>query len=189
MFVRTRTEKRLDAQGKLVVRTRLLPREEWEVLIPDHHPGYAAWERWERIQGELRVNRRPPRGHAGGAVREGTALLQGRLRCGRCGRMMQTGYSGTKGNCPRYVCARAKQLYGGEQACQSLGGRRLDAAGSREHRVAGSAASLVQPDPQDGNGVGPQRRAALLPALAEAAHVRSGAQHDVLARSPVSSET
>jgi hypothetical protein len=40
--------------------------------------------------------------------------------------MMQTGYSGTKGNCPRYVCARAKQLYGGEKGCQSLGGRRLE---------------------------------------------------------------
>jgi hypothetical protein len=39
---------------------------------------------------------------------------------------MQTGYSGTKGNCPRYVCARAKQLYGGEKGCQSLGGRRLE---------------------------------------------------------------
>jgi hypothetical protein len=33
----------------------------------------------------------------GGAVREGTALLQGRIRCGKCGRMMQTGYSGAKG--------------------------------------------------------------------------------------------
>jgi hypothetical protein len=32
---------------------------------------------------------------------------------------MQTGYSGTKGNCPRYVCARAKQLYAGEHV--SLG--------------------------------------------------------------------
>jgi hypothetical protein len=40
--------------------------------------------------------------------------------------MMQTGYSGVKGNCPRYVCARAKQLYGGEKGCQSIGGRRLE---------------------------------------------------------------
>ena len=32
---------------------------------------------------------------------------------------MQTGYSGAKGNCPRYVCARAKQLYGTEHGCQS----------------------------------------------------------------------
>lgn len=39
---------------------------------------------------------------------------------------MQTGYSGTKGNCPRYVCARAKQLYAGEKVYQSIGGIRLE---------------------------------------------------------------
>ena len=39
---------------------------------------------------------------------------------------MQTGYSGTTGNSPRYVCARAKQLYAGEHVCQSIGGIRLE---------------------------------------------------------------
>lgn len=126
VFGRTRTEKRLDANGRLVSRTRQVPREEWSVLIPDHHPGFVTWERFEQTQAQLRANWRPPRGHGGGAVREGTALLQGLLRCGRCGRMMQTAYSGTKGNCPRYTCARAAQLYGTERSCQSLGGRRLE---------------------------------------------------------------
>jgi hypothetical protein len=74
----------------------------------------------------LRGNWRAPRGHGGGAVREGRALLQGLPCCGRCGRIMQTGYSGTTGNCPRYVCSRAKQLYGGEHVCQSIGGGRLE---------------------------------------------------------------
>jgi hypothetical protein len=41
---------------------------------------------------------------------------------------MQTGYSGTAGNSPRYVCARAKQLYAGEHVCQSIGGIRLEQA-------------------------------------------------------------
>ncbi|HXZ74306.1 MAG TPA: zinc ribbon domain-containing protein, partial [Streptosporangiaceae bacterium] len=59
-------------------------------------------------------------------MREGRALLQGLLRCGECGRIMQTGYSGATGNCPRYVCARAKQLYAGERVCQSIGGVRLE---------------------------------------------------------------
>jgi predicted DNA-binding transcriptional regulator AlpA len=53
--------------------------------------------------------------------------------------MMQTGYSGTKGNCPRYVCARAKQLYGGEKGCQSLGGRRL------EQRVPAEVFAVLAP--------------------------------------------
>ncbi len=139
VFGRTRTEKRLDSAGRLVTRTRMLPREEWPVLIPDHHPGFISWERYERTQDELRANWRPPRGHGGGPVREGTALLQGRIRCGRCGRMMQVGYSGTKGNCPRYLCGRNRQLYGGERACQSLGGRKL------ESRVLDEVFAVLEP--------------------------------------------
>jgi predicted DNA-binding transcriptional regulator AlpA len=143
VFGRNRTEKRLDDRGKLVTRTRQLPREEWQVLIPDHHPGYITWERYERIQDELRSNWRPPRGHGGGALREGTVLLQGRIRCGRCGRMMQTGYSGTRGDCPRYVCGRSKMLYGGEHICQSLGGRELEAGVLNELFAVLEPASLA----------------------------------------------
>jgi hypothetical protein len=41
-------------------------------------------------------------------------MLQGLLRCGR---IMQTAYSGTKGN--RTLCVfRAKQLYAGEHVCR-----------------------------------------------------------------------
>lgn len=126
VFGRTRTERRLGEDGRLVVRTLQLPSDEWEVLIPGHHAGYISFERHEAILKELRANWHPPRGQGGGPAREGTALLQGRLRCGRCGRMMQTGYSGAKGNCPRYVCGRARMLYGSEAFCQSLGGRRLE---------------------------------------------------------------
>ena len=127
VFGRTRTEKRVGpGTGAVHSRVRLLPREQWEVLIPDHHPGYISWETYEANAARLRGNWRRPRELAGGAVREGRALLQGLLRCGRCGRIMQTGYSGTTGNCPRYVCDRAKQLYAGEHVCQSIGGIRLE---------------------------------------------------------------
>ena len=152
VFGRRRDEKRLDANGRLIKRTRELPREEWAVLIPDHHPGFVTWERYERTQDELRANWRAPRGHGGGAAREGTALLQGRVRCGRCGRMMQVGYSGTTGNTPRYLCGRNKQLYGGERGCQSLGGRRL------ENRVLEEVFAMLEP----------ARLAATAKALAEA---------------------
>jgi DNA invertase Pin-like site-specific DNA recombinase len=126
-FGRTRTEKRVDpATGQITVTDRQVPRDQWEVLIPDHHPGYITWERYEANQEKLRSNWQRPRELPGGAVREGRALLQGLLRCGKCGRIMQTGYSGTKGNCPRYVCGRAKQLYAGDHVCQSIGGVRLE---------------------------------------------------------------
>jgi len=39
---------------------------------------------------------------------------------------MQVGYSGPSGNSPRYLCGRAKQLYGTEHGCQSIGGGRLE---------------------------------------------------------------
>jgi DNA invertase Pin-like site-specific DNA recombinase len=139
VFGRTRTEKRLDDHGRVVTRTRMLPREEWEVLIPDHHPGYVSWERYERLQDELRANWRAPRGQGGGPVREGTALLQGRLRCGRCGRMMKVGYSGAKGDCPRYVCDHARALYGSGRVCQSIGGRKL------ESRVLDEVFAVLEP--------------------------------------------
>ena len=139
VFGRTRTEKRVDASGTVVSRTILLPREEWSVLIPDHHPGFIDWATFEANTARLRQNWRAPRGFGGGAPREGSALLQGRLRCGKCGRLMQTGYSGTQGNCPRYLCGRAKQLYGGEKGCQSLGGRRL------ENRVLEEVFAVLEP--------------------------------------------
>lgn len=139
VFGRTRTEKRIDSTGKVVQRCVVLPRKQWAVLITDHHPGFIDWATFEANTARLRENWRAPRGLGGGAPREGSALLQGRLRCGKCGRMMQTGYSGSTGDCPRYVCARAKQLYGGEQGCQSLGGRRL------ENRVLEELFAVLEP--------------------------------------------
>jgi DNA invertase Pin-like site-specific DNA recombinase len=112
VFGRTRTENRLGASGKVVSRDRVLPQEEWEVLITSHHPGYADWDTWQDIQARLRANFKPPRGDGGGAARQGAALLSGLVRCGKCGRMMQVGYSGHGGDAPRYLCGRGTQLYG-----------------------------------------------------------------------------
>ena len=127
VFGRTRTEKRLDASGHVVSRDRMLPQEEWEVLITGHHPGYLDWEVWQDIQARLRANFKPPRGDGGGAARQGAALLSGLVRCGQCGRMMQVGYSGHGGDAPRYLCGRGTQLYG-TPPCQSIGGAYLHRA-------------------------------------------------------------
>jgi len=127
VFGRTRTEKRLDQGGRVRAKTVELPIEEWSVCIPDHHPGYVSWPEYLASRERLRANVRP-RGEGGGAAREGAALLQGLLRCGRCGRRMQVGYSGTGGRVPRYACVRGRDLHATGQACQSLGGGRLDRA-------------------------------------------------------------
>src|SRR5919205_910995 len=72
VFGRTRTEKRFHLAGKVVQRTMLLPREQWAVLIPDHHPGFIDWATYEANTARLRDNWRAPRGFGGGAPREGS---------------------------------------------------------------------------------------------------------------------
>jgi excisionase family DNA binding protein len=67
-----------------------------------------------------------PRGEGGGAAREGSALLQGLVRCGRCGRKMQVAYSGTGGKVRRYGCTRGRDWHATGKACQTVGGARLD---------------------------------------------------------------
>ena len=120
-------EKHVDANGELHVRTLEVPIEEWSVCMPDHHPGYVTWEEYLANRQRLRANVRP-RGEGGGAAREGGALLQGLLRCGRCGRRMQVAYSGNDGRRVRYACVRGFHLHGTETTCQTLGGGRLDRA-------------------------------------------------------------
>jgi DNA invertase Pin-like site-specific DNA recombinase len=127
VFGRTRTGKHLDAQGRVRRRTVELPIERWSVCLPEHHPGYVSWEQYLATRERLRSNVRP-RGEGGGTAREGSALLQGLLRCGRCGRRMQVAYSGRGGRVPRYACVRAFHLHGAERSCQTLGGTRLDRA-------------------------------------------------------------
>jgi hypothetical protein len=122
-YGRKRTERRVEG-GVVRERQRRAPREEWHVCVEGHHPGYITFERYLANQQRLRANWRPPRGEGGGAAREGRALLQGLIRCGRCGRVMQVGYSG-KTLVPNYSCVRGNQLYGTKR-CQSVGGRRIE---------------------------------------------------------------
>lgn len=127
VFGRTSQKKQLDPTGRVRRRTIDLPIEQWSVCLPEHHPGYVSWDQYLLTRERLRSNVRP-KGQGGGAAREGVALLQGIVRCGRCGRRMQVAYSGNKGNVPRYACVRAHQMHGTDSACQSLGALRLEKA-------------------------------------------------------------
>jgi DNA invertase Pin-like site-specific DNA recombinase len=127
VFGRERVVKRLDEHGGVRVSRVSVPLEEWSVCLPDHHPGYVTWDEYLATRERLRANMRP-RGEGGGAAREGSALLQGLVRCGRCGRKMQVAYSGTNGKTARYQCVRGRDWHATGPACQSLGGRRLERA-------------------------------------------------------------
>ncbi len=121
-YGRSKTEKHLDASGTVITRQRRLPRDQWAVMIPGHHPGYISVETYDANIARLAANAPPQAGQAGGAAREGAAWLQGLLRCGRCGRLMQVAYHSS--GSPAYRCGRAHQMYGA-RSCQWIGGRRL----------------------------------------------------------------
>jgi excisionase family DNA binding protein len=127
VFGRKRREKRVDADGRVRAHDVEVPLGEWSVCLPEHHPGYVSWPEYLQTRERLRANVRP-RGEGGGAAREGAALLQGLVRCGRCGRRMQVAYAGTGGKVRRYACVRGRDLHATGRACQSLGGGRLDTA-------------------------------------------------------------
>jgi len=127
VFGRTRREKTIGPDGRLRVRDVEVPQNQWSVCLPEHHPGYVPWAEYLATRERLRRNVRP-RGEGGGAAREGAALLQGLVRCGRCGRRMQVAYSGTGGKVRRYACVRGHVLHHTDSTCQTLGGGRLDQA-------------------------------------------------------------
>jgi len=127
VYGRTRKQKQLDTDGRVRRHARELALEQWSVCLPEHHPGYVSWDEYLATRERLRANVRP-RGQGGGAAREGGALLQGIVRCGRCGRRMQVAYSGNDGRVPRYVCVHAHNFQNTQGACQSLGGLRLEKA-------------------------------------------------------------
>src|ERR1017187_5723965 len=121
-YGRSKTEKRMGAGGNVITRQRRLPRDQWAVMIPGHNLGYISLETSDANIARLAANSPPPAGGAGGAAREGAAWLQGLLRCGRGGRVMEVAYHSS--GSPAYRCGRANQMYGAA-TCQRVGGRRL----------------------------------------------------------------
>ena len=105
------------------------PRDQWTVFLPNAHPGYLTLEQFEANQIRLATNA-AARGsdRAGGPVREGPALLQGIVICGRCGRRMTVRYHTRRGLVtPDYVCQRAG-IETATPACQVIAGYPVDQA-------------------------------------------------------------
>ncbi len=126
-YGKSRRERYVDDQGQVKKRIRLLPQSEWAVLIPDHHPGYIDWSTYEANQARLDSNTRPQPHQAGGALREGTALLQSIATCGHCGRRLRTHYRG-RNITPGYHCAGKDIVSGRGVYCLNVGGLQIDEA-------------------------------------------------------------
>jgi DNA invertase Pin-like site-specific DNA recombinase/predicted DNA-binding transcriptional regulator AlpA len=126
-YGKTRTERYLDEHGAVKKRMRHLPLEQWAVLLPNHHPGFIAWETFQANQARLDSNTRPRPHQGGGALREGSALLQGLATCGHCGRRLHTHYRG-RNSTPGYHCAGKDIVNGRGVYCFNLGGLAIDRA-------------------------------------------------------------
>lgn len=79
----------LDAAGGVHTALVQRPRDQWPVLIRDHHEGYITWGSFLANEAKLAANHtsagaRPPR--------EGSALCQGVIMCGSCGKPMRVNY-------------------------------------------------------------------------------------------------
>ncbi len=127
IYGRCRHERYVDEQGRLRRRTRHLPMAEWSVLLPEHHPGYIDWPTFQANQARIDMNVHPEPHQAGGAVREGAALLQGLATCGKCGRRLHTHYTG-KNAAPGYHCSGKNIVEGRGVYCLNVGGVQIDQA-------------------------------------------------------------
>lgn len=126
-YGKSRHERYVDEQGRLRKRTRLLPQAEWAVLLPDHHRGYIDWATYQTNQARIDANVHPQPHQAGGAVREGAALLQGLALCGKCGRRLHTHYRGRNAS-PGYHCSGRDIVQGRGVYCLNVGGIQIDQA-------------------------------------------------------------
>ena len=128
-YGRTHRETVLDEKGTCRKRVRRLRREQWPVLIRDHHEAYIDWQTFEANQQRMEENGHPRVREAAaersGAVREGRALLQGLMLCGHCGRRLRVRYNG-RNAVPNYHCPGKTVRDGRDAFCLSVGGARIE---------------------------------------------------------------
>jgi DNA invertase Pin-like site-specific DNA recombinase len=146
-YGKSRQETTLNAAGARAKRMRKLPRSEWQVLIPDHHPGFIDWRTYEANQDRIANNTRPGPHKAGGAVREGGALLQGLAACGQCGRRLHTHYRG-RSSAPGYHCPGKTLVEGRGEYCLNIGGIQIDEAVARAFIAALEPAKIAVAAPK-----------------------------------------
>lgn len=137
-FGRTRSRVRFEGGRQVIIHGVARRREEWEVLIRDHHDGYISWEEYDRNQKIIAGNANMKGTMVAGAVRKGGGLLVGLLRCGHCGRRLKVLHHARRDT--RYIC-NAEMDYASDKKCVGFSNMRIDAAVSAE--VLGAISPLA----------------------------------------------
>jgi DNA invertase Pin-like site-specific DNA recombinase len=122
-YGRSKTTTRLEAGQKRVLRQVRRRREDWTVLIMDHHEGYLDWKVYQSNQTILVHNDNARGGAVRGSVKHGEALLAGLLRCGHCGAKLLAQYPAPR--VIRYQCS-GYVLNREQGCCVMFGGLRAD---------------------------------------------------------------
>lgn len=123
VYGRSKTIVRLEAGQKRVFRRRQRRREDWAVLILDHHESYIDWDVYQANQTLIADNDNARGGAGRGSVKRGEALLAGLLRCGHCGAKLLAQYPGPR--VIRYQCSGYLQNRD-RVCCVMFGGLRAD---------------------------------------------------------------
>jgi excisionase family DNA binding protein len=123
VFGRYHARRVVSPDGTVRTKVTELPRQEWPVVIHDHHPGYLCWDDYLANAARLQANTtnagaRPPR--------EGHALCQGIIVCGSCGRPMSTRYH--RGGHAAYECSASRADQTAAATCRSISAVSVDQA-------------------------------------------------------------
>ncbi|MBB5109881.1 DNA invertase Pin-like site-specific DNA recombinase [Streptomyces spectabilis] len=91
VYGRHRTQRTVQPDGTVITSYPRVLREQWPIVITEHHEGYITWQQFLDIEERLTANcthtgTRPPR--------EGEPLCQGIISCGSCGSRIGTRYQG-----------------------------------------------------------------------------------------------
>ena len=128
-FGRFRCVKEILEDGEVRSRIARMSRDEWLVEIRDHHEGYTSFEQHLKNLDTIERNRTNPKESIlSGPAREGLAMLQGLLICGRCGRRLTPRYRGNGGIYPTYECNWRKREGLSKTSCMSVQCGYLDRA-------------------------------------------------------------
>jgi DNA invertase Pin-like site-specific DNA recombinase len=142
-YGRRRVEPRRKIAGRPSTGRVVKDSSEWLVLLPGRLPAYISPEQYEANVARMAANRQTAA--TPGAPRDGSALLSGLLRCGRCGgHRMTVRYhdgAGAARSPHGYTCAFYQVNYGTGGSCQHIAGPALDSyiAGQVLHAVAPAA--------------------------------------------------
>jgi len=106
VFGRYQYRVQISTQGEVRKRMQAVAMPDWRVRLPEHHEGYITLEEFLKNKERLEKNRTNGEETVlSGPAREGAALLQGLLLCGRCGRAITVRYTtGHGGVYPMYLC-------------------------------------------------------------------------------------